>query len=78
MESRKSAVLMDLQSGYSCSQSIFAAYFDLFEGIQDREAALKVPLPFGGGLAGIQGVCGAGVRQRHAFRIKVWRCGRSC
>ena len=39
MESRKSAVLMDLQSGYSCSQSIFAAYFDLFEGIQDREAA---------------------------------------
>ncbi len=59
MESRKSAVLRDLMSGYSCSQSIFAAYFDLFDGIQDREAALKVSLVFGGGLAGTQGVCGA-------------------
>ena len=59
MMSRRAAVLKDFQSGYSCAQSIFTGYFDLYDGVEDREAALKVALPFGGGLACIQGVCGA-------------------
>ncbi len=59
MESRKDLVIKNHYSGCNCSQSIFVAYYDLFEGISDRGTALKLALPFGGGLARTQGVCGA-------------------
>ncbi|HHY91565.1 MAG TPA: C_GCAxxG_C_C family protein [Clostridiales bacterium] len=60
MGSRKDLVIKNHYSGCNCSQSVFSAYFDLFDGIQDRETALKLSLAFGGGLARMQeGICGA-------------------
>ncbi len=59
MKSRKEEVVYNHYHGCNCCQSIFAAYYDLFSGISDRETALKIALPLGGGLARTQGVCGA-------------------
>lgn len=43
--------------GYNCSQSVFAAFCD--ETGLDTDTALKVASSFGGGMGGLQGVCGA-------------------
>ena len=43
--------------GYNCSQSVFAAFSDLY-GI-DHEMALKLSASFGGGLGRMREVCGA-------------------
>lgn len=43
--------------GYNCSQSVFAAYSDLY-GI-DEETALKLSSSFGGGMGRMREVCGA-------------------
>ena len=59
MISRKETVLNNHFSGCNCAQSIFAAYYDIFGGIEDRDTALKLALSFGGGLARTQGICGA-------------------
>ncbi len=45
------------REGYNCSQSVFAAYSDLY-GI-DQETALKLSASFGGGLGRMREVCGA-------------------
>ena len=45
------------KSGYNCSQSVFAAYADLF-GI-DSETALKVSAGLGGGCGRQRELCGA-------------------
>ena len=56
MESRVEKAVSLFKQGYNCAQAVFAAYADLF-GI-DEETALKLSTPFGGGLAGMRGVCG--------------------
>ncbi|MBP9989381.1 MAG: C_GCAxxG_C_C family protein [Ruminococcus sp.] len=45
------------KEGYNCSQSVFAAYADLF-GLS-RELALKVSAGLGGGVGRSREVCGA-------------------
>ncbi len=45
------------RSGYNCSQSVFAAYADIF-GI-DRETALKISSGLGGGCGRQREICGA-------------------
>jgi C_GCAxxG_C_C family probable redox protein len=45
------------KEGYNCSQSVFAAFSDLY-GI-DREMALKLSSSFGGGIGRMREVCGA-------------------
>ena len=45
------------QEGYNCSQSVFAAYSDLY-GI-DQDTALKLSTSFGGGVGRMREVCGA-------------------
>lgn len=43
--------------GFNCSQSVFAAYADLFG--MDKETALRVSASFGGGIGRMREVCGA-------------------
>lgn len=43
--------------GYNCSQSVFAAFADLYE--MDEVTALKLSSSFGGGMGGTRNVCGA-------------------
>ncbi len=43
--------------GFSCSQSVFTAYSDMF-GL-DRETSLRISQPFGGGMAHLGEACGA-------------------
>jgi len=57
MESRKELAKQLFMEGYNCSQSVFAAYSDLFG--MDREMALKVSSSFGGGMGRMREVCGA-------------------
>lgn len=45
------------KSGFNCSQSVFAAYADLFG--MDTETALKVSAGLGGGVGRSREVCGA-------------------
>ena len=59
MESRRETVINNHYAGCNCAQSVFAAYYDIFGGIENRDTALKLALSFGGGLARTQGVCGA-------------------
>ncbi len=42
--------------GFSCSQAIFSTYAEQFD--IDYETALKVSSAFGGGIAGMGGMCG--------------------
>jgi C_GCAxxG_C_C family probable redox protein len=42
---------------YNCSQSVFSAFADQLG--MDRETALKLASPFGGGVARRGGICGA-------------------
>jgi C_GCAxxG_C_C family probable redox protein len=42
---------------YNCSQSVFSAFADQLG--MDRETALKLASPFGGGVARSGGICGA-------------------
>ncbi len=44
-------------SGYTCSQSVFMAYCDLFD-IEEQMAA-TLAAPFGGGMGRLREVCGA-------------------
>lgn len=43
--------------GYNCAQAVFAAFAD--EMGLDEKAALRISSAFGGGMAGMRGVCGA-------------------
>lgn len=56
MTDRIEQALAYFKGGYNCAQSVFAAYADLF-GIE-KELALRLAAPFGGGLAGMRRVCG--------------------
>ncbi len=56
MESRVEEAVERFRNGCNCAQSVFVTYADHF-GL-DREVALKLAAPFGGGLAGMRQVCG--------------------
>ncbi len=57
MESRTEQAAALFLEGFNCSQSVFAAYADLFG--MDRETALRVSASFGGGIGRMREVCGA-------------------
>lgn len=57
MESRVEEAVKTFESGYTCAQSVFVTYADLF-GI-DRRTALKLTSPMGGGIGRMREVCGA-------------------
>ena len=57
MESRTEQAVALFKEGFNCSQSVFAAYADLFG--MDKETALKVSASFGGGIGRMREVCGA-------------------
>ena len=55
-ERSKKAVEL-FKQGYNCSQSVFAAFADLYG--MDIETALRVSSSFGGGMGRMREVCGA-------------------
>lgn len=57
MKSRVEEAVRTFESGYTCAQSVFVTYADLF-GL-DRETALKLTSPMGGGIGRMREVCGA-------------------
>lgn len=56
MVSRIEQAVRTFESGYTCAQSVFATYADLFG--MDRETALKLASPMGGGIGRMREVCG--------------------
>lgn len=56
MESRKEKAVGLFKQGFNCSQSVFAAYSDLY-GIDD-ETALRISSSFGAGMGRMREVCG--------------------
>lgn len=57
MLSRVEKAAATFEEGYTCAQSVFATYADLFG--MDRETALKLSSPMGGGMGRMREVCGA-------------------
>lgn len=57
MQSRVEQAVATFEEGYSCAQSVFATYADLF-GIE-RQDALKLASALGGGVGRMREVCGA-------------------
>ena len=57
MKSRVEQATATFEEGYTCAQSVFSTYADLFG--MDRETALKLSSPMGGGLGRMREVCGA-------------------
>ncbi len=56
MESRVRQAVETFESGYTCAQSVFATYADLFG--MDRETALRLASPMGGGVGRMREICG--------------------
>lgn len=57
MVSRVEEAVRTFEAGYTCAQSVFVTYADLF-GI-DHETALKLTSAMGGGIGRMREVCGA-------------------
>lgn len=57
MSERTEKAVELFKSGYNCSQSVFAAYADLFG--MDTDTALRVSAGLGGGVGRSREVCGA-------------------
>ena len=57
MKSRTEQAMALFMEGFNCSQSVFAAYADLFG--MDKKTALRVSASFGGGIGRMREVCGA-------------------
>jgi len=57
MKTRTEQAVALFMEGFNCSQSVFAAYADLFG--MDKETALRVSASFGGGIGRMREVCGA-------------------
>jgi len=55
--SRSQSAAATFKEGFSCSQAVLSAFADLF-GL-DRQKALKLSQPFGGGIARLGLTCGA-------------------
>lgn len=56
MVSRVEQAVSTFEEGYTCAQSVFATYADLFG--MDRQTALKLSSPMGGGIGRMREVCG--------------------
>lgn len=56
MDSRVEQAVATFESGYTCAQSVFATYADLFG--MERKTALKLASPMGGGIGRMREVCG--------------------
>lgn len=56
-ESRAGEAVAMFEAGYNCAQSVFVTYAELFG--MDRETALKLSCPMGGGMGRMREVCGA-------------------
>lgn len=56
-ERRAAAAEANLNNGFGCAQSVFAAFADDIG--MDWETALRIAGPFGGGLGGLGRTCGA-------------------
>lgn len=56
MDSRVEQAVATFEAGYTCAQSVFATYADLFG--MDQETALKLTSPMGGGIGRMREVCG--------------------
>jgi len=54
---REKTAVSCFDEGFSCSQAVLTAYCDLFD--LDRNTALKISQPFGGGIAHQGETCGA-------------------
>ncbi len=54
--SHKESAIENYKKGCSCAQSVFCAFNDL-TGL-DSDTAVRLSSPFGGGIAGMQGICG--------------------
>jgi C_GCAxxG_C_C family probable redox protein len=59
------------RSGFSCSQAVFAAFAE--ELGLDREKALRIAQPFGGGIARTGSICGAASGAILAIGLKYGR-----
>lgn len=57
MRPRIKSALEYFQEGFSCSQAVLAAYSE--ELGLDKDTALKIAQPFGGGIAQMGEICGA-------------------
>ena len=57
MKDREKKAVACFTEGFSCSQAILTAYNDLYN--LDRNTALKISQPFGGGIAHQGETCGA-------------------
>lgn len=57
MKSRVKQAVATFEEGYTCAQSVFSTYADLFG--MDRQTALKLSSPMGGGIGRMREVCGA-------------------
>lgn len=56
MKSRIQDAVNMFESGFNCAQSVFATYADVFG--MDRQTALKLAGPMGGGVGRMREVCG--------------------
>ena len=57
MTKRTDNAVSCFNEGFSCSQAVLSSYSDLFN--LNRNTALKISQPFGGGIAHQGGICGA-------------------
>lgn len=56
MNSRVERAVATFEEGFTCAQAVFSTYADLFG--MDREMALKLSSPMGGGIGRMREVCG--------------------
>jgi C_GCAxxG_C_C family probable redox protein len=57
MSEQITKALEKMRCGYNCAQAVVCAYSELF-GMEEKEA-FRLSEGFGGGMGGLQGVCGA-------------------
>lgn len=57
IKTRQERAVEYFKSGYNCSQSVFAAFYDKYN--MDIETALRISASFGGGMGRMREVCGA-------------------
>jgi C_GCAxxG_C_C family probable redox protein len=69
--SRAQLAAAEFKKGFSCSQAVFSAFGDVL-GL-DRQKALKIAQPFGGGIAQMGLTCGAATGAFLAIGLKYGR-----
>lgn len=71
MEDRIEKAVELFKSGYNCSQSVVAAFADMYGFTQEQ--ALRMGASFGGGIGRMRETCGAAAE---CFWLQAWRQGR--